>query len=187
MPQFTSIGKEQEVITQKTKEINNLKTSINTINSSSTQDILDSLHAVNAALPSSKDIVAIYGAITTLATKSNINIREFSLKIGKLYNSGKSKTLSLEATENGTPILSVIISVHSDDNRNVFTFSQELYKILPLAEIQKIGLNNGDGNFEVNFFYKPYDANIIAQQTDVQPLTPQEKKVLADLKVWGGQ
>ena len=132
-------------------------------------------------MPTSKDITKIFGALTSAARASNTELKEFSLKVGGVF--GKSDALNPPAAV-GVPQISVVARVSSPDASGLISFAQKLNQRLPLSEVKKIEAIGNLGVFDIGFYYKPLDQNLISKKDKVVPLSEADRNLLNQLAEW---
>lgn len=128
------------------------------------------------ALPSSKDIQAIYLALTQSAASANVSVRGFTVKIGDIFKKGRQEKISTT----GVPFVVVTLLVSQTDPASLYDFSQKLSKQVPLSAIVKANVKSGEGEIDIAFYYKPFDLSLINRNVIV-PLSVEDQKVLGTL------
>ena len=144
LPQFRTISETNSVIKNKTQELENLNNSIRVLETTSDDAVSEDLTILTNALPTSKDVTKIFGALSSAASASNTELNEFSLKIGGIL--GKEVS-SADASAIGVPQVSVVAKVSSSDTSNLIQFGQKLDQTLPLSEIKQIDAVRSLGTF----------------------------------------
>lgn len=180
-PQFISISETNSVIKDKKQELETLNNSIRVLEATSGDAVSEDLAILTDALPTSKDITKIFGALSSAASASNTELNEFSLKIGGVL--GKEVSLA-DATAIGVPQVSVVAKVSSSDTLSLIQFGQKLDQTLPLSEIKQIDAVGNLGTFEIKFYYKPLDLNIVSRKDKITPLTQADRNLLNQLAEW---
>ena len=181
LSQFSSVAEIKTSIESKQREISKLQSSLDTLNSQDETVLDQDVKTVSLALPNVKDITVMFLALTSASSKSNVELKGFSLKVGGVY--GKSST-TFAPSVSGVPALSVSVHVATSNPANLVLFTKELQQKLPLSEVKTIDAQSTQGNLEVNFYYKPYDLAVFAKQDKIVPLTASERKILSQLKSW---
>lgn len=182
LPELSSISEEKRVIEAKKMEIETLQKTYETLSGQDDTEIDDDLKIATSALPASKDPSAIFQAMVSAAAKSNVELKQFSFKVGSIY--GK-QAQSFSSDKTGIPFLTVLIRISSTDAQNFIRFASEIQKSVPIAEVKNINMQGSSGTLEVNFYYKPYDLTVLTKQNKIIPLTPAEEKILEQLREWG--
>lgn len=182
LPQFFSISETNSAIAAKKQELETLKNSIKVLETISDDIVSADLALSTDALPTTKDVARIFGALSTAAKTSDTDLNEFSLKIGGIL--GKDITTG-DISAIGVPQVSVVAKVSSSDPSGLIQFAEEINHTLPLSEIKKIDANGNEGTFEINFYYKPIDLNLISKNDKVAPLTPADRNLLNELNGFG--
>lgn len=181
IPQFSTISEIKTNIESKSKEVEILQSSLNTLNTQDDNVILQNSKIVNTALPSVKDLSAVFLALTSASSLSNVDVKGFSLKVGGVY--GKSASTYTPSVL-GVPFLTVSVQTFSNDPKNMIFFVRELQKKMPLSEVKTVNAQSGSGGLEINFYYKPYDISSFAKEDKIVPLSTSEEKILELLKSW---
>lgn len=182
LPQFSNISATNETISAQKEEITKLEQALSTLNEYNSSQVDTNLSTASLALPVSKNIVAIFSSLSNVSARTNANIKSFSLKVGDLY-SKKSNSPRINPQAQ-SPFIVVTVSVTSATSQDLVRFSEEIQKSLPLAEVKKIEVNDSEGNYEINFFYKPTNLSAVSLNHSVTPLTPKEKELLNKLSIW---
>lgn len=181
-PQFSNISATKAAITQQKQEVVILKKTLSTLNILNSSQVDSDLSTATLALPTSKNIVAVFSSLSNVSAKTNTIIKSFSLKVGDLYSKKGSTRVSSPAVQ--SPFLAVTVSVTAPTSIDLINFSQEVQKSLPLAEVKKITIDGSNGTFEVNFFYKSTNLSAVSLNHDVAPLTPKENQLIDKLSSW---
>ena len=182
LPQISEITSTSQKISQKKEELVTLSNSVATLSTLNDQNLTSNLKLTTTALPTSKDITKIFSALTSAASAANAELLEFSLKVGGVYggDSDKSPTRSVI----GAPHLSVVARIGADDADAIVAFAKAVNERLPLSEVKKIEANSAIGTFELDFFYKPADLNLISKQDKVSPISQADQNLINQLNSW---
>lgn len=180
IPQFQEIGKLNKEIDSKKMNVKNLEESLETISKTGEETVDSDLTTVTTALPSAKDISLVFTVLTSASSLAEVDLTGFSLKVGGVY--GGAKDLSASVT--GFPLLSVDVTVKAPSKENLTEFLVALNNKLPLSEVKKISSTDDVSTLELNFYYKPYDLAILANQDKISPMSLSEKKLLEELRDW---
>ena len=179
IPQGSSISEANKTISAKQQEVDSLAQTLKLLSSLNENEVSSNLSTTTKALPTAKDISLIFTALTSAAAASETNIRDFSLKIGRLYGKAEEANTTL-----GVPEVEVIVRVSASSSSGFVSFSNEMQKRLPLSEIKKIDTNGIDGAYELSFYYKPHDISKISSQTTVAPLSQSDLNLINQLREW---
>ena len=177
-PQFSSISETNSIIENKKQERETLNNSIKVLETTADDALLKDMVLSTDALPTAKDVTRIFRALSSAASASNTGLNEFSLKLGGIF--GKEKN-TINTSVIGVPQILVIAKVSSSDPSDLIRFGQELNRTLPLSEIKKIDVANNIGTYEINFYYKPMDLNLISKKDKVMPLSSADRNLLNEL------
>ncbi len=178
LPQVPSISGKLSTIKKQNGIVSDLKNSISTVNSESSQTLDSEVSTSTTALPTVKDISVIFDALTRAAESSNTTLSTFSLNVGGVYGTAAR----IPNNTPGTPNVNVIAHVQSSDSRGLVDFATALSKTLPLSEVKKINVSGGEGTYDIDFYFKPVDSAKIAKQDHVAPLTASDKSLLNQLE-----
>lgn len=181
LPQFSLISQTNTAIESKKQELETLNDSIRVLEITSDDAVSEDLTISTDALPTSKDVTKIFGALTSAARASNTALNEFSLKIGGVF--GKEVS-SADMSAIGVPKVLVIAKVSSSDASSLIQFAKRLDQTLPLSEIKQIDAVGNLGTFEISFYYKPIDLNLVSKKDKVTPLTQADRNLLNQLAEW---
>lgn len=202
VPQWNVIKAKRSGIAQIKRDIEGVKSSVQTINALDSVNLNRSLDLTKTTLPDKKDIVAFYNALTAVASQSNVSIKSFSLKIGDLYqkdtsisqlssNQDSLNSNQVRADVNSRQTISslpqtvgVTLEIEGGDDKGVYLFQKNIYRALPLAEVYTASINERSAKFEINFYYKEYNSKLIAKQTNIKPLSEAQKNLISKLKEW---
>ncbi len=181
LPQVSAISESNQAISEKIREVETLKDTLSALSSLNEADSVSNLQTSLKALPTSKDISIIFSALSSAATSSQSELKDFSLKVGGVY--GRAAKVSSGGVK-GVPAVDVIARVSSPNPENLILFSKELRERLPLAEVKRIDSNNDLGTFEIGFYYKVNDLSLISRQDKVLPLSQADLNLITQLKGW---
>lgn len=179
IPQFASISESNQIISDKSRETNTLKETLNIISVLNEANASSNLSATTKALPTAKDITVIFSALTSAASISEVDLKEFSLKVGGLY--GRA---ARGAGTRGAPMIEVVARITSSDPENFVKYAGALQARLPLSEIKSIDVNGNIGTYELGFYYKPLDLTLVSKQDKVTPLNQNDLNLINQLKEW---
>lgn len=180
IPQFSTISETNNLIISKKEELSVLNNSLKIIESADRDQVARDFGISTTALPTAKDIVKIFSALTSATAKSDTELKEFSLKIGGLYG----KIIENTSQVIGAPDVAVVANVQSENPANFIEFARELSKTLPLSEIKKINTTGNLGVYEISFYYKPLDLTLVSKSDKVQELSQADKNLLNELSGW---
>lgn len=179
-PQISTVFSLRTDIANKTKEASTLQISLDNLASQDTNQLAADFKTANNALPTAKDVGGMFSALNIAAGRSNVTIRGFSLKVGKLFG----EQVPLQTGEVGIPFLTVSTKVLATNGRDYVSFLSEIQKTLPISEVKNITSDTSGANLDINFYYKPLDIAVFAKQEQVSPLTKSEQNLLNQLKEW---
>lgn len=182
LPQWSDISDAQALLTTKSSTIAAKEASLNLLRSLPDEKVNSDFELATTALPLKKDIVLIYNQLNSVASRVKVQLGGFSVRIGGIYETEKAKPA--RATVGGIPGINILVSV-SGENENIRKFASELYKSIPLVQINDIDVGNKDARYDVVFYYKPIV--VLPKNVDTAALTPLnavEEKQLEELASW---
>ena len=184
LPQWSDISDAQSILTTKSSTVDAKDQTVTLLNSLPQETIDDNYNLVTTALPVQKDVVLIYTELNKAAERAGVKLGGFSIKVGNIYSTDNTKTVTVGKAVNGIPFINILIN-SSGDNANLRKFAQELYKSIPLVDIKAIDLSKSDARLDVNFYYKPITVRPTnADTTAVKNLSKVEETQLATLRSW---
>ncbi len=128
-----------------------------------------------SALPVEKDFGGIFRVRGQAAAVSNVVLGDFS------FQSATLSSLESKAA-NALPIeITLIINSGIDGAKR---FLQELTRRLPLSEAVNIQTGESSSTISVVFYYKPYTAVTINQDSNLKPLSKDEVSVVRELSLF---
>lgn len=185
-PQIAEIANLQSKIEGKKKENIELNKSLEVLNSLSETVLEENFSTLNTSYPSKKDFLAIYLGLLKASSNTQISIKAFSAKIGRLYKY-KSATTGAEIAPTPSSLsgqdtqLNIEVEVDTLSARELEKFAKEITNILPLADVKIAEYSGKSGKLSLVFFFKEYDPQSYRSQVKIEDLTPAEKKILEDL------
>ncbi len=183
IPQWSDITDVQSLLTTKNKVVEAKGATVDLLNSLSQENVDSDYALATTALPNQKDIVLIFSELSDAASKSNVKLGGFSLKVGGIYTTTKNAK-SADKSINGIPYLNILVNV-SGKNDNLRKFADVIYKSMPVVEIKSIDITKSDARYDVNFYFKPVALKAPnADSTALTSLTPLQASQLKELKSW---
>lgn len=184
IPQWTDISDVTLLMTQKQSAVDAKEETVRLLNSIPTEKVESDYTLITTALPIQKDIILIFGELSDAASRADVRLGGFSVKVGGIYSADKSEQQVVQKTVEGIPYLNILVNV-SGQTDGLKRFADELYQSLPLVEITTINIGKSDARYDVNFYFKPITlrpAN--ADTTALKAMTPAENEQLDELKTW---
>lgn len=183
-PQIENIGLQREMNATKQAQVDELKNSLNVLQSVSTEQVESDMKLANSALPTNKDVIAVFSAISSLANFSNVQLRGFTIKVGDLYVKDESaKATDVDITSvTGFPTMDVVITLTAADQKNLVIFSEELYKNYPIARINTVSAQENESMVEISFYYRPYDLSKIEGSNRLMPYSTEYADLIKTLQ-----
>lgn len=180
MPQISDIQDFLSQMDQKSQETDLLGSDLSMLQSMSDATVDQNYALVTTALPTTKDIVLIFTELNNTASKVNVKLGSFSVKVGGIYAVSKVADVSQRAID-GVPYLNIVVNA-SGDSTALKNFADALYKSMPVVEIKNIEIDQTSGNFDVNFFFMPI--TVSNSNTGLKQLTSGETTMLQTLQSW---
>lgn len=183
VPQLSAVSESSRQIQNNAKDVEELKKTLSVVASQNEADLTSDLSTSLKALPHSKDITLIFGALSSSAASSQIQLREFSLEVGGLFGGAQASSVNIK----GSPSVNVIARVSAGNPFILIKFSNEIQKRLPLAQVTQIDANEALATFNISFYYKPLDLTLISREPNAAPLTQADSDLINKLKEWDEQ
>ncbi len=176
IPGLFYIGQLNQQVSIEKEKLDSYKKSLAVLSSLSETTLSSQVEKVTQALPPSKDLSAIYLALTTSAAHANVGLKGFTVSVGGVFEKNAKK----ETPTSLSPFVAVRVQLSSADINGLTAFSRELLGVFPLSKINNAIGSEGGANVGINFFYRPYDLTFINKDT-VTSLTPSEERILQNL------
>jgi hypothetical protein len=183
IPMISSISQERRDLVEtkiKLEKLNDSQSAIQTINQ---DNVVENIELTKKALPMNKEIIQIYSTVVDIASKNNMQVKAFSVKVGQVYSQDNS-TAPVEGKpeDQGFPVLDIRLGVDAQNTESLFQFSNDMMQALPLVRINKFTTSENSGDFDVSFYYKPLNDDALAKQEFVTPLNESEEKSLQTIE-----
>lgn len=186
VPQISAISDLREKIDTKNAQVAFLKESLSNLNSVPENVLNTDYVVVNEALPSNKNIIAVFSRINQIALDSDTQLSGFTLKVGDLYARAKQKNAAV-VPQNGMPVFDISVSLAAEDKASVAQFVDLVYKTLPVARVNKITSDETAASLDISFYYKPFDLDKIQQTNDVKQYQQTGGSTLQEINEWGSK
>lgn len=180
-PQFFSIQDARDSIQTKKENLKKMSDDFSFVQMVPDKLIDEQIDIANLAYPNYADIISIYKGIFSAALKTNVGIKSFTVVPGFVYQ--KNEGSMPIATDSSSPIL-INIGISSEDSRNIVFYGKELYKVLPLFEVNNVNYNEKDASYTISAFKKPYDIKSLSKIGKVKPITETQKQLIKQLEEW---
>lgn len=186
LPQFSEMGEAREKIADQRKQVQDLQTSVSTLQSISDSALQNDSDLASSALPSNKNYISVFSKVTQLAQKENISINGFTVSVGRYYtNKEKGGKDEIINSDLGAPTLKIDLEVEYPSSAAMSDFIDGLYTSFPLTKIQKMTSIDQKSTLEILYFYKPFDLNQIkSDQTTIPNYSVENVSVLQMLKAF---
>lgn len=184
LPQIDNIGLQREMNSKKQVKVEELRNSLNVLQSVSAEQVEQDLKLASSALPANKDVISVYTSIASLANFSNVQLRGFTIKVGDLYvkdESAKAEDVDISSAT-GFPTMDVIVTLSAADQKNLVVFTEELYKNFPIARINTVSAQENESMVEISFYYRPYDLSKIEGSDKLTPYSSEYADIIKILQ-----
>ena len=138
------------------------------------KSLQNDVDTVSEAYPFSIDYTGIISALSTTAAKAGVPLSDFSLSIGDT-NASLAPSAALTYPFSFT---------FPTDLLGAKIFIDELSKVLPIASVSTVTSGTGSVTVSLQFYYHGYPQIVINQKEKLKDLSPDEKKLLSQLKSW---
>lgn len=182
IPMISSIGQERSKLAESKARLEKLNSSQNAIQEINANNITQNINLANKAFPMNKEIIQIYTTVVDVAAQNGLQVESFSVKVGQVYNKDGAVTAAKTKEGGEFPTLDISVGVSASDTNSLFEFSNNLMKALPLANVNRLSTTEGNGEYDLSFYYKPINTSILSQQEFVTPLTETEKQSLKTIE-----
>lgn len=184
IPMISSISEERTRLTDSQARLEKLNSSQNAIQEINADNIVDNIELTKKALPINKEIIQIYTTVVDVAARNSIDLSSFSVKVGQVYNKDGliDAASDKDSQSQEFPTLDISVDVEARDTDSLFKFSNDLMKVLPLANVNNFSTSQTNGQYDISFYYKPLNTGALAQQEFVTPLNDTEKQSLQTIE-----
>lgn len=176
MPSLSSIGNLQNEAQASQKTLVDYKNSASLLKNFDDKQLSTQMDLVTRVIPPSKDIQAIYLALTQSAAVSNISVRGFTVQAGDVFQKSTQKPQA----DSGIPFVKVNVNLSGVNLDTLSSFITSLSKQFPLSKVALVNVAQGEVNMDINFYYKPYDLSLI-DRSIVSPLSSSEEGLMKQL------
>jgi hypothetical protein len=182
LPQIQGIATEIEKNRIKNDEVQKLRTSLGALNAVTDDRLESDVQVLTEALPTNKEVISVFTSLISLATNAGVQVRGFTIQVGEIYTTTEKEEVIDSRSETGFPSMNVVLSLTSSDQRQIVSFSQELYKSFPIAKINSVASQDGSSSMEISFYYRPYDIDKLQNTREVPAYTDQTLQLLDQLR-----
>lgn len=180
IPQISSVGATGAELSEKREKVAKLTASLTTVQNANDEQVNDNLTTATTALPTSKDIVLIFSALTSAASDAGVGLVDFSLQAGGVF--GRAAEIDATGGVSGVPAITVDVQT-TGDAKDVASFIRSVQQTLPLSEVKVVSSDDAGTHLKVSFFYKPLDKSV-NNEREVTPLTQADLNLINQLKSW---
>jgi hypothetical protein len=172
LPQVLSLPGKLSERTAEMEKLTNLNDKEKVLTSTNEQTLDANLRLATKALPGEKDFESIISALSLAASNSNVVLSDYAFQ-------------SVEAVddEERFPTLSFEVSVIGEA-RSIISFTNELYNISPIAEVDAITIGEASSKVLVNFYYKPFPQLTNEDILNISELSERERETLSTISNW---
>lgn len=187
LPLLTNIQESQALIADKEQEVEVKENAILILNSIPDATVDNNYELVTTALPTAKDIVLIFSQLETISERVGVSLGGFTVKVGGVYEATavaeKVKPNSKAKPNTSMPYINIAVNVEGE-NTALRQFAEEMYKSLPLVEINSINISKDDARYDMDFYYKIAPTTLTSVTTPLKKMTPAEEKQIEMLREW---
>jgi hypothetical protein len=176
IPEIKQFSVSRQQLEEESQKLESLKNNYNFLQNIDEEQSQADLKLLVKVLPQQKDFLGIMTAVSAASAKSGLSLSAYNFSLGNLSKVDANSSLQ-----------SPIITMNLIANGNGLTLSKfllELYKTVPLAEIEKLDNTGGSVNLILNFFYKPFLPSNLSDDKPIIAVSNDEKQLLLDLKTW---
>lgn len=181
LPQIEEIKAVSADIEKKKEVVANLQTTLNVLNSMTTEEINENFDLSNAALPHGKDLVLIFDELLSASRRAGVELGDLKIRVGDVYSRNKKE--EERAPEIGSPALNFSVGA-AGGTEELKKFASILYQTVPLTEVVRVSISEDAGEFVANFFYNPIVFKSSGISVPAKPLSEREKELLDQLREW---
>lgn len=174
IPQTQQFLTNSDVLKTEEQKLEILKNNDNFLTNLDEVKIDNQLSQLSAVLPSSKDFAGVLNAISGNASKTNVSVGDFEFVVGDL---SAPKDVSIN------PPLNLKVTLQGD-TASIVNFINELYKTVPIADIDTLQLDSGTLSIAIAFYYKPFPVQNISDEQPIIALSPQANALITQVSSW---
>jgi hypothetical protein len=174
-PQIQQYSNSQDLVKTEQQKLDALNSNYNLLTSLDDAKIAANLNTLSLALPAQKDFAGIIGAITYVSAKTGVSVGNFEFSLGDLSASNFAGT--------AYPSTKIDISLKGD-TKSIINFAHEITKTMPIAEVTALNISGNSGDLTVLFYYKPFPAQNVNDQTAIVSLSAKQLSLINQLSTW---
>jgi len=174
-PQIQQYFNSQSLIKIEQQKLNALNNDYTLLTSLDDATIASDLSTLSLTLPAQKDFAGIIDAISYVSAKTGVAVGNFEFSLGNLSSSNFGGT--------AYPSTQINISLRGNPE-SIANFAHEIVKTMPIAEVTAINITGGTGSLTVLFYYKPFPAQDISDQTQIVPLSSSQLSLIKEVSAW---
>ncbi|MBI2443546.1 MAG: hypothetical protein HYV40_06625 [Candidatus Levybacteria bacterium] len=176
IPQFSQWFSVQQEVDVLRKDIAAIQENTRFLSSLDEHQLDNDLGIVTQAYPFTNDYGGIMNALALASARTGLALPNFSLTVGDI-----EQTVSPL-----TPTLYKLSFTFATDVTGARRFIDELSKILPIAAVTSIANGAETTRVDLQFYYHGYPSVVIDQKKKLVSLTPKERDLLSELRLWQG-
>lgn len=174
-PQIQQYFNSQNLVKVEQQKLDRLKNNYTLLTSLDDVTIAADLKTLSSVLPAQKDFAGIIDAISYVSAKTGVAVGNFEFSLGNLSASNFG----------GTAYPSTKIDISLKGNaKNIAQFAHEIAKTMPIAEVTTINITGNSGSLTILFYYKPFPAQNVSDETQVIPLSAKQAALIKEISSW---
>jgi Tfp pilus assembly protein PilO len=174
-PQIQQYFNSQDLVKAEQQKLEALNSNYNLLTSLDNATIASNLNTLSLALPVQKDFAGIIDAISYVSAKTGVAVGNFEFSLGDLSSSNFGGT--------AYPSTQINISLKGS-TKTIADFADQIVKTMPIAEVTTINISGGTGSLTILFYYKPFPAQNISDQTQITPLSVSQLSLIKEVSSW---
>lgn len=174
-PQIQQYFNSQTLVNAEQQKLDNLKNNYTLLVSLSDTQTAKNLDTLSAALPAQKDFAGILNAISYVSAKTGVSVGNFEFSLGNLSATNFAGT--------AYPSTKIDLSLKGN-SKNIANFVSEIVKTMPIAEVTSVDISGSTGIVGILFYYKPFPAQNISDQTQISPLSASDETLIKQVSTW---
>ncbi len=172
IPEIQQWFDSQNKMVQVETKINELNQSMNTIKNINSNELDTDVQTATTALPEGKDFADILSSISDAAEQSGTSLGDYSFQVGDLSTTKDLTDSFLQ--------LNITLTGNIDHIRQ---FVSSLQNEFPISRVIEIHLtSNKSAALTIVFYYKAVPQIAYTADTLLQPLSPDEQKIISSLQ-----
>jgi hypothetical protein len=174
-PQIQQYSDSQNLVKAEQQKLDTLNNNYTLLTSLDDTTITTDLNTLSIALPAQKDFAGIIDAISYVSAKTGVAVGNFQFSLGDLSSSNFGGT--------AYPSTKIDLTI-TGSTQNLASFAHEIIKTKPVAEVSSINISGGTGSLTILFYYKPFPAQNVSDETQIMPLSSDQLSLIKGVSAW---